>query len=116
MSQEDSRNTQTIVNCPETIKMTKGQNLILKLKATVGAGFLWELEKPATLLEQVKQDEIEYEPTPSSGGEPMVGGEKMQILRFKAVKTGKETIELVFWRPFDKNDAPNRCRFILTVD
>ena len=73
--------------CQEAVTLSKGQNLTIKLPATKGTGFVWQLKEPAMLLKFYDTDVIQYEDKPAEGA---VGTASKQIVRFRAEKLGTE--------------------------
>lgn len=99
-------------DCPESVTLTKGQNLTIKLPATEGTGYVWQVKNPVTLLKSNDADVIQYEQKPADGS---VGRASKQIMRFTAVQVGTETMVLVYLRPFDKNVVAEKCTIRVTV-
>ncbi len=108
-----NNNNDVVVNdCPESVTLIKGQSLTIKLSATEGTGYVWQVKDPISLLKSDDTDVIQYEKKPDDGS---VGKASKQIMRFTAVKVGTETMVLVYLRPFDKDVIAEKCTIRVTV-
>jgi inhibitor of cysteine peptidase len=73
-----------------------------------GTGFSWEVSKnDAALMEMKAKPSIER-----MGDKP--GGAQLQVFRFQAKAAGKNDLELIYRRPFEKDKEPART-FKLTI-
>ena len=103
-----------IDGCQEQASVKKGKILQILLPATPGTGYVWTLAKPATILSQNRADNSKYKKDPKA--DPMmVGGTQKQILEFKALNVGTETIDLIYSRSFEKNKIEKKCTIKITV-
>ena len=100
--------TLTDKNNDGKVTLTKGQQLVVRLKITTGTGFTWVVaKKDAKLLEQVGKAAVEREKN-------RPGAPAMMVFKFKTLKTGKGTLALEYKRPFEK-DKPAAKTFKVTV-
>jgi inhibitor of cysteine peptidase len=82
------------------VELKKGQALVITLEANPTTGYTWEVaEIGERILRQV--GETEFKPESKAVGAPGV-----QILRFKALKSGQTTLKLVYHRPWEKGVEP----------
>lgn len=88
--------------------MKKGDTICIKLRAQLGTGFGWYVEKNAPLLKQLGNPMQMQE----KKGEP--GAVEFQVYQFTAQDGGKGDIELFYKRPWMKNTPPERT-FKVTV-
>ena len=80
-----------------------GQVLVVNLPSNRTTGYSWTLlSTNETVLEPV--GEAEYQRNPAPTGMVGVGGN--EIWRFRAAKTGRETLRLGYARPWEKGVAP----------
>lgn len=105
-------NDVVVDDCPESVTLKKGEGLTLKLPATEGTGYVWQVKDAVTLLKSNDTDVIQYVQKPTEG---MVGKASKQIMRFTAVQVGTETMVLVYLRPFDKDVIAEKCTIRVTV-
>ena len=99
----------TLADNGKTNSVKVGQSVVLKLEGNITTGYEWELseiDKKSVVL----VGKIEYrntEPVPPKGGkdELKTGGGGVYQAKFKALKPGKTTIRLVYWRG-EKNENP----------
>lgn len=114
-SKQTRMDTLIFTNCPDKVTVQVGASLILKLPATQGTAYVWQA-KPMKYLVLETPDLIEYEEQPIKEGETrMVGRASLQVLRFKAVGTGKERIDLFYAAPFNPGDIAKTCTFQVQV-
>jgi len=84
-----------------------GDTLAIKLQSNVTTGYSWSITTPAAPLEQVSaNNERPKDAPPGAGG--------FQTFRFKAKSTGDATLELKYFRPFEK-DKPAAKTYKITV-
>lgn len=89
-----------------TIEATAGKEFTISLDSNRSTGFSWQLAKPldGTLVKSVKND---YQQAPQApGSPPIVGAPGKEVWTFKAVKSGKTTIEFKYVRVWEKDKAP----------
>ncbi len=107
--------TLIFTTCPDKVALKEGAVLIVKLPATQGTAYSWQA-KPLRYLTLENPDLIEYEEEPLKAGEErMVGRSSLQVLRFKALRTGVETVELFYAAPFNPKDIARRCTFQVQI-
>jgi predicted secreted protein len=85
--------TLVFVCCQDKIKAKVGSIVEIQLEAVPVTGFEWLLKDSSLLLEQIKTDVLKY---------TKQGQHSFQILHFKAMKKGTETIQLEYRRVFEK--------------
>jgi inhibitor of cysteine peptidase len=92
-----------------SVKLARGAMLEVKLPATAGTGFTWQIVKnnPEQLVLQGKSQIIRPD-------KKVVGGKQTQVFRFKAEGIGTSDLEIVYRRPFEKGKAPAKM-FSVTV-
>lgn len=92
-----------------SVKLAKGAFLEVKLPATAGTGFTWQIVKnnPEQLVLQGRSQIIRPE-------KKVIGGRQTQLFRFKAEWIGTSDLEIVYRRPFEKGKAPAKT-FSVTV-
>ena len=111
---EESAIDAVIDGCQEQASVKKGKILQILLPATPGTGYVWTLAKPATIISQNRADNSKYKKDPKA--DPMmVGVTQKQILEFKALNVGTETIDLIYSRSFEKNKIEKKCTIKITV-
>ena len=98
--------------CQESVTLSKGQNLVIKLMATEGTGYVWQTKDTLTLLKSLDSDVIQYEKQPAEGA---VGKTSKQLIHFTAETIGTETLNLVYLRPFDKENIADKCSIRIVV-
>lgn len=113
---QTSMDTLIFETCPDKITLKAGAVFVVKLPAIQGTAYVWQV-KPMKYLVLEVPDLIEYEEEPVKEGEArMVGRSSLQVLRFKALRTGSETVELFYARPFNPGDIAKRCTFRVQID
>lgn len=94
-----------------TVDLTVGQELVVRLDANPTTGYRWVLVNGATgVLTQVA--ELNYAPRSLSA--PLVGSGGVTTARFRAATPGKQTLELAYRRPWER-DAPAAKTFRVDV-
>jgi len=85
------------------IEATAGKEFTISLKSNRSCGYCWQLAKPLdeTIVMLVKND---YQSPPQEFRR--IGGPGTEVLTFKALKSGKTTIELEHVQPWQKDKAP----------
>jgi len=94
------------------IKATVGKEFTVSLDSNRSTGFGWQLAKPldATIVKAVKNDYQDAPQTPDK--KPVVGAPGIEVWTFKAVKSGKTTIEFKYVRPWEKDKAPAETKSV----
>ncbi|MCD6594415.1 protease inhibitor I42 family protein [bacterium] len=92
----------------QTIKLQKGQFLVVKLKGNPTTGYIWEQSGECELLHRIKESEFEPESN-------LIGAPGTQTLAFRTVNTGRESLELVYHRPWEKGKEPIKT-FSITIE
>jgi inhibitor of cysteine peptidase len=86
------------------VEVEEGQTLIITLESNPTTGFRWEVARvDASVLQQ--QGEAEYNASDSKEP-PLVGAGGTETLRFKAMKAGQTTLELIYHRSWEKDVEP----------
>jgi len=100
---------QTVITCTfsgekqKTIRVHKGDTLLIKLPMASGTGFVWQVSgKPALC----KQQDTKYEQVKSN----MPGAPLIEIMRFSITASGAEDIVFIYHRPFEKNSVPAKTK------
>lgn len=93
------KDTLVFVGCQEKIKLEAGSIAELKLEAIQGTGYQWLLKDKPGLVEQIGPDALEYSVPEDKEG--MTGAGGFQVLRFRALKTGTEKLQLEYRRTFE---------------
>jgi inhibitor of cysteine peptidase len=84
-----------------------GDTLMIKLPSNVTTGYSWTITTPAATLEQLVSDRERAKDAP-------VGAGGFQTFRFTAKSAGDATLELKYFRPFEK-DKPAAKTYKITV-
>jgi inhibitor of cysteine peptidase len=93
----------------DKITLASGQTLVVRLKASLGTGFSWQVvANDARILEQARPPMIE----PPERTEP--GAVERQVFRFTAQTRGSAVLELHYFRPWEKGVEPAR-KYRVTV-
>ena len=98
--------TLKIDGCRDKIKTDVGSIIEIRLEAVPGSGYQWLLKDSSKLLQLLDADSLKFS-TPESK-EPTPGAPGHQILHFKAMKKGEETIQLEYKRTWEK-EVSNNC-------
>ncbi len=109
---------QVFENCPGSIHVKKGEIFQIKLSAISGTGYTWMFSITPKLLTMKNAGELRYdESEPPVNTNPETGRKKRQILEMTAVESGKETIELVYKRTWEKSETnTDKCSIEVTVE
>ncbi len=83
----------------KTIRVHKGDTLLVKLQMASGTGFVWQVPGKPNFC---KQGDTKYEHIKSS----MPGAPLMEIMSFSMTASGVEDIVFIYHRPFEKNKVP----------
>lgn len=105
------RDTIVFTGCQEQITLKPGAVFEIKLEAVKGTGYQWLLKEPSLFLQQIENDAIKY----SSDEENMPGQKSYQVLQFKALKTGKELINLEYKKTFEKT-IEKSCAVTIVIE
>jgi len=83
------------------VRVCPGDTLRVRLSVQMGTGYVWQLRKnDAKVLRQLGDAELE------SQDKTMPGGTEYLVFRFRAVRHGDVTLELVLVRPWLKDQPP----------
>jgi len=85
------------------VTIASGDTLVVSLKATPGAGFIWRVVQ---LDDKVLRET--GEPQVITPANPMPGASATQVFRFIATGAGSTGLELDYVRPWEKGRAPAR--------
>ncbi|MBC8470664.1 MAG: PD40 domain-containing protein [Planctomycetes bacterium] len=86
------------------IELEQGQILVVTLESNPTTGYRWEqVENQEPYLEQM--GEVEFKSS-ETGDPPLAGAGGWEIFRFKAISTGKMTLQLVYRRPWEEGVEP----------
>jgi predicted secreted protein len=85
------------------VTMASGDTLVVSLKSTPGAGFIWRV---AQLDDKVLRQAGEPRVIPAPN--PMPGAPATQVFRFVATGGGSTGLELDYVRPWEKGQPPAR--------
>jgi len=94
------------------IEATVGKEFTISLESNRSTGFGWQLPKPLdeTIVKFVSND---YQNAPEAPGkERVVGVPGKEVWTFKALKSGKITIEFKYVRPWEKDKAPAKTQSV----
>lgn len=94
------------------IKLKVGAILEIKLEAVPGSGYQWLLKDSSQLLKLLDPDSLKF--TRPETKEPTPGLPGHQILHFKAVKKGSETLKLEYKRTWE-TELMNTCEMKIEV-
>ena len=95
--------TVTFSGGKETVKLHKGDTLLIKLPMASGTGFVWQASGKPDLC---KQGITKYEHIKSN----MPGATLIEVMNFTIVSAGVEDMTFVYHRPFDKNVAAAKTK------
>jgi inhibitor of cysteine peptidase len=90
------------------VTLVPGQELNLALASNVTTGYQWELAHPAAALLAVLDPGTYHESPAQVGERPLAGRGGMTSFRFRAVRSGMDTLHLVYRRPWEKEQPPAR--------
>lgn len=96
----------------ESINVTKGQVLAVRLPVESGTGYSWRMtpgsQKNNLLALQQR--------TTEQGQDAMYpGAQSWDVFTFKAQRNGQATLTFLYDRPFESGDVPSAKRFELSV-
>jgi inhibitor of cysteine peptidase len=87
--------------------LNPGDTLVIKLQSNVTTGYSWSITTPAETLQQLVSDSERAKDAPLGAG-------GFQTFRFTAKSAGDATLELKYFRPFEK-DKPAAKTYKITV-
>lgn len=88
------------------IKLAPGQDLTITLESNPSTGYRWEVVQiDESILQQV--GEAQYAPS-DPNQPPLPGQGGRETLRFKAVGTGRTTLQLAYRRAWEKDVEPQK--------
>ena len=93
------------------VELQTGQVLVIRLKSNPTTGYRWE---PTALEEGVLRQVGEAEFKPSSKL-PLLGASGVETLRFEAAESGQTDLQLVYHRPWEKEEKPAETYFLRVV-
>lgn len=86
-----------------TIFLTQGERLVVRLPSNPATGYAWSVARnSAAVLQPAGDPRFE----PSQNAKPGTGG--YQVFEFRVVAGGASSLALVYRRPFEKDQPPNR--------
>lgn len=99
------------------IKITSGGILILKLKANLTTGYAWHIVRNnPNLLELLGEPDVEPIAEDTKKEKiPLVGQPQYLVFRFRAQSSGTNTLELHYFRIFEKKKIKPSKTFKITV-
>jgi predicted secreted protein len=99
------------------VKITSGGILILKLKANLTTGYAWHIVRNnPNLLELLGEPDVEPIAEDTKKEKiPLVGEPQYLVFRFRAQSSGTNTLELHYFRIFEKKKIKPSKTFKITV-
>ena len=97
----------------EKIKVKEGSIIEIKLEAVPGSGYQWLPKDSSQLLLLLDKENLKF--TKPESPEPAVGQPGHQILHFKAMKKGEETLKLEYKRVFE-TEIGNSCEMKVEIN
>ncbi len=89
--------------------MKTGETLVIELPANPSTGYAWEVaDLDTALLEPVGETEFIQE----KSDEDLVGAPEIQIIRLKAITSGKTTLRLIYHRSFEQGVEPLETKWL----
>ena len=107
----------TVVAAPMTLieaasgweaSLVPGQELNLTLASNVTTGYQWELAQPAAAVLEVLDPGTYHASSAQEGQGTLVGRGGVTSFRFRAIRSGTDTLRLVYRRPWEKEQPPAR--------
>ena len=99
--------TTRIDGCQENAVRTKLNTVLeFKLEAVPGSGYQWLQKDSSQILRLLDPDSLKF--TSPNTGEPAPGQSGHQVLHFKVIKEGTETITLEYKRAWE-SEVLNKC-------
>jgi predicted secreted protein len=100
-------------HAPASTTLAKGSRLSVRLKATLGSGFRWDVEQLAAGALTYVGTTIEHTPNASPG---ITGGADIQVFSFRADAVGQANLVFDYRRPWLKDEPPKETRkFVITI-
>lgn len=97
-SDDSSSSSIPVFHEGETVSVKRGQEFVIALTANPSTGYSWQADK---------NPKVKYlDSTQVNGSTQAIGAPGAQQLKFKAVESGKTTLELVYYRPFEGGIPP----------
>lgn len=87
----------------KTIRVHKGDTLLIKLQMASGTGFVWQVSGKPNFC---KQGDTKYEHIKRN----MPGAPLMEIMSFSIMASGVGDIIFIYHRPFEKNKVPAKTK------
>ncbi len=103
-----------VEGCKESVSLTSGQVLKLKLPATAGTGYSWSVAKSPEFMGITNADAMTFEPM-EKPEEGKVGYATWQVLEFKTTAAGEGMLELNYVRPFEPTKIEQTCKIKVMV-
>ncbi|MFH1035894.1 MAG: protease inhibitor I42 family protein [Pseudomonadota bacterium] len=98
---------------PADVKLRRGEPWELSLSANPSTGYQWTLSQPPDKSILALETEAYY-PDPQAAGRPGANGR--QVFSFRARKSGATALELIYARPWEKDQPPlTRLRYTILV-
>jgi inhibitor of cysteine peptidase len=86
------------------VELKLGQMLVVTLESNPTTGYRWQqADNPESVLQHI--GEAEFKPS-QTGEPPLIGAGGLEIFRFRAVRTGQMTLQLVYHRPWEEGAEP----------
>jgi len=94
----------------KTIRLKKGETLVVTLQGNVTTGYRWEIEsqQPPPHLQQIGHPEV----TPAS---ELAGAPGTIVLKFTAIKAGQAPLKLIYHRAWEKGVPPAKTYEVTVV-
>src|SRR5258708_3444631 len=90
-------------NNGETIRLRKGDLLVVRLEAQFGAGYLWQIARNRSGILR-----LQGKPEQESPERGVPDATEHQVFRFRAQAAGTSTLELHYLHPWEKSIAPKK--------
>jgi predicted secreted protein len=109
--------THVVVTYPEeqyeaSISVHAGDTLLVQIPGAAGTGFVWQVSDTPHLCSQ-RDNEV----NPRTGRPLLAGGTTNQLMTFLVMRKGKEDINFIYSRPFEKGKPPIKRKVLhLTVE
>lgn len=87
----------------KTVRVHKGDTLLIKLQMASGTGFVWQVSGKPGLC---KQGDTKYEHIKRN----MPGAPLIEIMSFDITASGEENILFIYHRPFENNSVPAKTK------
>lgn len=93
---------------PSKGTMTVGQRLEIRLGASAGTGYVWQMAGPAPAIMSLESKDPAGVVTPAAGADARTGGPTVTTYAMSAIMQGEATLRFVLTRPWEKDAAPAR--------